>query len=64
MPTYSYRCSYCGKEFTAMHTFSEADDDEICPDCKKAAKRVFTAPGIVFRGSGFYVNDSRKETKK
>ena len=64
MPTYSYKCTSCGKRFEAVHGFSEADEDETCPDCHHAAKRVFTAPGIMFKGSGFYVNDSRKSENR
>ncbi|MFI1419529.1 FmdB family zinc ribbon protein [Streptomyces sp. NPDC020731] len=58
MPTYQYQCTECGEGLEAVQKFS---DDALteCPNCKGRLKKVFSAVGIVFKGSGFYRNDSR-----
>ncbi|MDQ2866568.1 MAG: FmdB family transcriptional regulator [Candidatus Eremiobacteraeota bacterium] len=61
MPLYDYRCSACGKIIEVRHGFNDAHA-EACPECGGALKRVFNAAPIVFKGSGFYVTDSRKRS--
>jgi putative FmdB family regulatory protein len=58
MPTYEYACTKCGDQFEIVQSFS---DDAItkCKKCKGALRKVFGSVGIVFKGSGFYKNDSR-----
>ncbi|MEU3659392.1 FmdB family zinc ribbon protein [Streptomyces sp. NPDC032940] len=58
MPTYQYQCTECGEGLEAVQKFT---DDALteCPNCKGRLKKVFSAVGIVFKGSGFYRNDSR-----
>ncbi|HLY27598.1 MAG TPA: FmdB family zinc ribbon protein [Aggregatilineales bacterium] len=58
MPIYTYECENCGQRFDAKQSFSEAPLT-ICPDCEGALHRVIQPVGIVFKGSGFYVTDSR-----
>jgi putative FmdB family regulatory protein len=58
MPTYAYRCTSCSHEFEAIQKFSEQPISE-CPACGQHTRRVFHPVGIVFKGSGWYVNDSR-----
>jgi putative FmdB family regulatory protein len=58
MPTYGYRCASCGHEFEAVQKFSDAPLS-TCPECGEHVRRVFHPVGIVFKGSGWYVNDSR-----
>ena len=63
MPTYQYRCRECGEDLEVVQSFT---DDALtkCPNCKKKAlRKVFAAPGIAFKGSGFYKNDSRSGSK-
>lgn len=63
MPTYSYKCSYCGYAFEKRQRMSE-DPIKVCPQCKKeAVRRVINQVGIVFKGSGFYVTDNRSGSK-
>lgn len=58
MPTYGYHCDSCGTEFDVFQRMAdEAKAD--CVSCGKAARRIFYPAGIVFKGSGFYKNDSR-----
>ncbi|MFJ7048269.1 FmdB family zinc ribbon protein [Streptomyces sp. NPDC101112] len=58
MPTYQYQCTECGEGLEAVQKFT---DDALteCPSCNGRLKKVFSAVGIVFKGSGFYRNDSR-----
>jgi putative FmdB family regulatory protein len=59
LPTYAYRCESCGNQYEKREGFS-APARQKCPNCGKQAQRVLFAPPIVFKGSGFYVTDSRK----
>jgi putative FmdB family regulatory protein len=58
VPTYQYQCTECGEGLEAVQKFT---DDALteCPSCNGRLKKVFSAVGIVFKGSGFYRNDSR-----
>ncbi len=60
MPTYDYECTSCGKVFEVFQQMSEEPVKE-CPDCGKEVKRLVGGGlGVIFRGSGFYVTDSKK----
>ena len=63
MPTYDYRCDACENVFEVFQSFSE-DPLSKCPEenCGGAVKKIFSAPGISFKGSGFYKNDSRSKS--
>lgn len=58
MPTYEYECPN-GHRYETREGF-DAPATQKCPTCRKMARRVLFAPPIVFKGSGFYVTDSRK----
>ncbi|MGW0533481.1 FmdB family zinc ribbon protein [Streptomyces sp. NPDC003032] len=58
MPTYQYQCTECGEGLEAVQKFTD-DALTACPSCEGRLKKVFSAVGIVFKGSGFYRNDSR-----
>lgn len=65
MPTYEFRCHRCGHRHVATLTFKEKDDYH--PDCEECGTRLtqlFSPAGIVFKGSGFYRNDSRPAPPK
>jgi len=60
MPLYDYQCRACSKVTEVRHGFREAYEG-TCPECgSDQLARVFNPAGIVFKGSGFYVTDSRK----
>ena len=60
MPTYAYKCTGCRHRFEVFQRITE-DPLESCPKCGKLIKRlILGGTGIIFKGSGFYVNDSRK----
>ncbi len=62
MPTYDYHCLRCKKTYELRESFS-APERHRCQACGSGtAKRILTAPRIVFKGSGWYVNDSRTKT--
>ncbi len=58
MPTYSYKCTECGTAFDIQQAFTD-DSLTVCPNCGGKLRKVFTAVGVSFNGSGFYRNDSR-----
>lgn len=61
MPTYQYRCADCGDELEVKQSFSDAALT-TCPSCEGGLRKVFGAAGVVFKGSGFYRNDSRSSS--
>ncbi|MBF4163646.1 FmdB family zinc ribbon protein [Nocardioides acrostichi] len=58
MPTYQYACTACSHAFEQVQSFT---DDALteCPECHGRLRKVYNAVGVVFKGSGFYRNDSR-----
>ena len=60
MPTYPYACTACDHRFEQVQAFSDPSLTE-CPVCGGRLRKVFSSVGIVFKGSGFYRNDSRPE---
>ena len=58
MPTYQYTCTECGEPLEAVQKFTDAPL-AVCPACGGRLRKVFSAVGIVFKGSGFYRTDSR-----
>ncbi|HYY00647.1 MAG TPA: FmdB family zinc ribbon protein [Mycobacterium sp.] len=62
MPTYSYACTECDNRFDAVQAFSD-DALTTCENCSGRLRKLFGSVGVVFKGSGFYRNDSRESTK-
>ena len=62
MPTYSYACTECGNRFDEVQSFSD-DALTTCPKCSGRLRKLFGNVGVVFKGSGFYRNDSREASK-
>ncbi len=62
MPTYQYACSACHHEFEVFQAFSESSLTH-CPECDGQLRKVYSAVGVVFKGSGFYKTDSKSESK-
>ena len=58
MPTYQYACTECEHAFDQVQSFTD-DTLTSCPECTGRLRKVFNAVGVVFKGSGFYRNDSR-----
>jgi putative FmdB family regulatory protein len=62
VPTYSYACTECDNRFDAVQAFTE-DALTSCPECSGRLRKLFNSVGVVFKGSGFYRNDSRDSSK-
>ncbi|UCG54261.1 MAG: hypothetical protein JSV32_06640 [Dehalococcoidia bacterium] len=61
MPIYEYECEKCACRFELKRRFEEDGGSPCCPKCQGSARRIFSLPVILFKGSGFYVNDSRSD---
>ena len=59
MPTYGYRCQTCKREFDVWQRMTD-EPRASCPTCGGDGKRLFFPAGLVFKGTGFYVTDSRR----
>ena len=62
MPTYSYACTECDNRFDVVQAFSD-DALTSCEKCSGRLRKLFGNVGVVFKGSGFYRNDSREASK-
>jgi putative FmdB family regulatory protein len=62
MPTYQYRCNDCSAD---LEVFQRMTDPSltVCPRCEGHLRKVFSAVGVVFKGSGFYATDNRTKSK-
>lgn len=58
VPTYDYQCRACGTVTEVIHSMLE-DGPSVCALCGGTLRRVLYPTGIIFKGSGFYRNDSR-----
>jgi putative FmdB family regulatory protein len=61
MPIYSYKCEKCGTRFDRMQKFTDKPLTR-CPECRGQVKRLIQPAGIVFKGSGWYITDSKKSS--
>src|ERR1700728_273750 len=61
MPLYDYACTKCGRTFEVRRGFNETHQDP-CAACGAPVRRVFSAAPVLFKGSGFYVTDSRRSS--
>jgi putative FmdB family regulatory protein len=62
VPTYQYSCTECGERIEAVQKFTD-EPLQVCSACGGRLRKVFSPVGIVFKGSGFYRNDSRSGSK-
>jgi putative FmdB family regulatory protein len=58
VPTYEYECP-SGHRYEKREGF-DAPATQKCLKCRRVARRLINAPSVVFKGSGFYITDSRK----
>ena len=63
MPLYDYQCDRCGHRFEVRQGIKE-DPLTTCPQCGATIRRVIHPVGIVFKGSGFYITDSRSQSSR
>ncbi|HSJ33589.1 MAG TPA: FmdB family zinc ribbon protein [Acidimicrobiia bacterium] len=62
MPTYEYLCQDCGERLEVFQKFTDKPL-RTHPECGGSLNKVFHASGVVFKGSGYYVTDSRTKGK-
>jgi putative FmdB family regulatory protein len=62
VPTYQYACTACGHQLEAVQSFAD-EPLTVCPACEGRLRKIFSAVGVVFKGSGFYRTDSRNDSK-
>jgi len=62
LPIYEFQCTGCCHQFDLKRSFGD-NSSASCPRCNDEARRVFSPVPIIFKGSGFYVTDNRKEEK-
>jgi len=58
MPVYEYECQACRHRFERKQSFSE-EPVKVCPSCGGTTRKLLSRPAIVFKGSGWYITDSR-----
>ena len=65
MPIYEYECNKCGHRFDVMQSFSDPPV-RTCESngCRGRVRKLLSAPAIIFKGSGFHVNDYSRNGKK
>jgi len=63
MPTYGYECKECKEQFETVQKIT-ADPLTVHDGCGGELRRLLYPVGIVFKGSGFYVNDYAKSGSK
>jgi putative FmdB family regulatory protein len=63
MPTYEYTCRDCGHTFEIVQSMLD-EPLTMCPECGGSLRKVFAAPAISFKGSGFYSTDHGKIAKR
>ena len=59
MPVYEYECENCGTRFERFQSIQDAPIRQ-CPECAGRVHKVFHPTGVIFKGSGWYITDSRK----
>jgi len=64
MPIYEYECEKCACRFELKRRFGEDGGSPCCPQCQGKVRRLFSPPAIIFKGSGFYVTDSRSDRNR
>lgn len=64
MPNYDFVCKVCGARFDQHIPFYGEQIQLACPHGHTRVRRVYRSPSVVFKGGGWYVNDSRSEATK
>ena len=64
MPVYVFKCAVCGAVFEKRCQVNDDLSELVCPNNHTKIHRVYSSPYVIFKGPGFYVNDSRSKTPK
>ncbi len=60
MPTYEYECLECKHRFDVFQSVND-EPVKVCEKCGKPVRKLFNAAGVIFKGTGFYVNDYKNK---
>jgi putative FmdB family regulatory protein len=60
MPIYEYECNKCRSRFEKKGSYSDKPE-AVCPQCSGKSKRIMSVGAVIYKGSGFYITDQRKE---
>ncbi len=63
MPTYEYACRDCGEHLEVVQSFKD-DALTTCPACTGSLRKVFSAAGLIFKGSGWHIKDYAAPSSK
>lgn len=63
MPIYEYACNSCGNQFEVKQKFSDPPITS-CEKCGESVRKLISAPGIMFKGTGWYVTDYSNKFKE
>jgi putative FmdB family regulatory protein len=64
MPVYDYSCSVCGSTFEQRIPYSSKPSKVACPKGHLQVRRMYSAPSVLFKGSGWYVTDHKRRDEK
>ncbi|MFC1901803.1 FmdB family zinc ribbon protein [Chloroflexota bacterium] len=64
MPIYEYECENCSCRFELKRRFDEDAESPCCPQCQGKVRQLISPSAIIFKGSGFYVTDSRNDLNR
>ena len=62
MPVYQFKCDVCGVTFEKRFHMTDDKSNVVCPNGHTKVHQIHPVPYIIFKGSGFYVNDNRPES--
>jgi putative FmdB family regulatory protein len=59
VPNYEYECTECAHRFELWQSVGE--EAPACPECGSVVRKIFHPIRTIYKGSGFYITDSRSE---
>lgn len=62
MPIYEYQCESCAYKFEVKQSIKD-DPISTCERCGNPVRRLISSPGIMFKGSGWYITDYSDKMK-
>jgi putative FmdB family regulatory protein len=62
MARYLFKCEVCGVVFEKNIPIYDDKEEITCPNGHRGVQRIYTSPHIVFKGPGFYINDSKPKS--
>ena len=64
MPVYLYNCSVCGAKFERQLSFKDNYSKIVCPNGHTQVRKIYSAPSVIYKGSGWYSTDHRPKSVK